>query len=165
MQFKTSFCFTKEQNIVGTSPKKPELTCKSSVNSHNISKIHQRQNKTIILPKTNKTFIKHNHVKLIAIIEKWINKNKKDKENINNIEYKNILQNFEEALNKSTAMTVDEALVHNDGNTFWICPNCKSSFEREYQKYCDRCGQKLKWPALNKIKYIPYAIFKDRYFQ
>lgn len=168
MQFKTSFCFTKEQNTVGTSPKKTELTCKSSVNSHNIFKVHHRQNKTPIPPKINKTFIKHNHEKLIAIIEKWINKNQKDKENINIInieEYKNMLQNFEEALNKSTYKAVDEALVYNDGETYWICPNCKTSFEREYQKYCDRCGQKLKWPALNKIKYIPYEIFKERYFQ
>lgn len=153
MQFKTSFCFTKEQNTVGTLPKKTELTCKSSVSSNT---------------KKNKTFIKHNHEKLIAIIEKWINKNQKGKENINifNIEeYKNMLQNFEETLNKSTYKAVDEALVYNDGETYWICPNCKTSFEREYQKYCDRCGQKLEWPDLNKIKYIPYEIFKERYFQ
>ena len=26
-----------------------------------------------------------------------------------------------------------------------VCPNCHCTFEREYQRYCDRCGQKLAW--------------------
>lgn len=26
-----------------------------------------------------------------------------------------------------------------------VCPNCTITLEREYQSYCDRCGQKLAW--------------------
>lgn len=28
---------------------------------------------------------------------------------------------------------------------FPVCPQCKSTLEREYQKYCDHCGQCLDW--------------------
>lgn len=27
--------------------------------------------------------------------------------------------------------------------TFAVCPRCRCSIEREYQAFCDRCGQKL----------------------
>ena len=29
--------------------------------------------------------------------------------------------------------------------TYPICPQCKSTMDRDYQKYCDRCGQALDW--------------------
>ena len=28
---------------------------------------------------------------------------------------------------------------------FPVCPNCEHTLEREYQNYCDRCGQRLDW--------------------
>ena len=28
---------------------------------------------------------------------------------------------------------------------FPVCPNCGITMEREYQSFCDRCGQKLAW--------------------
>ena len=28
---------------------------------------------------------------------------------------------------------------------FSVCPRCKKSLDREFQKYCDNCGQKLSW--------------------
>jgi len=28
-----------------------------------------------------------------------------------------------------------------------VCPRCGRSIEREYQSYCDRCGQCLRWDA------------------
>ena len=28
---------------------------------------------------------------------------------------------------------------------FPICPRCNTTMEREYQAYCDRCGQALDW--------------------
>ena len=31
-----------------------------------------------------------------------------------------------------------------------ICPRCRQSLEREYQSFCDRCGQKLDWSRLPK---------------
>lgn len=26
-----------------------------------------------------------------------------------------------------------------------VCPGCRMTIDREYQSYCDRCGQKLVW--------------------
>lgn len=26
-----------------------------------------------------------------------------------------------------------------------VCPRCRCSLERDYQSYCDRCGQALDW--------------------
>ena len=34
--------------------------------------------------------------------------------------------------------------------TYPICPRCKMTFEREYQKFCDRCGQCLHWKGFSK---------------
>lgn len=30
-----------------------------------------------------------------------------------------------------------------------ICPQCHITMEREYQAFCDRCGQKLDWSEFN----------------
>lgn len=48
---------------------------------------------------------------------------------------------------------------------YCVCPGCKCTFEREYQSYCDRCGQKLAWNLFNQnkvtlIKHIPYTVKK-----
>lgn len=34
--------------------------------------------------------------------------------------------------------------------TYPICPRCGITFEREYQRYCDRCGQSLNWRDFSK---------------
>ena len=26
-----------------------------------------------------------------------------------------------------------------------VCPRCKTSMDRDYVKFCDRCGQRLAW--------------------
>lgn len=33
-----------------------------------------------------------------------------------------------------------------------VCPRCNRTLDREYQKFCDRCGQRLAWriPAERK---------------
>ena len=31
------------------------------------------------------------------------------------------------------------------GYTFPLCPRCKMTMDREYMRFCDRCGQKLNW--------------------
>ena len=36
-----------------------------------------------------------------------------------------------------------------------VCPQCGSSLEREYQCYCDRCGQCLDWRDFSKATLIP----------
>lgn len=34
--------------------------------------------------------------------------------------------------------------------SFPICPRCNRTLEREYQSYCDRCGQHLSWKNFDK---------------
>ncbi len=35
-------------------------------------------------------------------------------------------------------------------STYLICPRCGLTMDREYQSYCDRCGQALDWSRLSK---------------
>ena len=42
---------------------------------------------------------------------------------------------------------------------FPICPRCDISMEREYQEYCDRCGQALSW---KKFKYAEIVRAKTK---
>ena len=37
---------------------------------------------------------------------------------------------------------------------FPVCPQCGRTMEREYQPYCDRCGQCLDWNAFSKATII-----------
>lgn len=33
-----------------------------------------------------------------------------------------------------------------------VCPRCDVSLEREYQAYCDRCGQALSWKGFRNAE-------------
>lgn len=47
-----------------------------------------------------------------------------------------------------TPMRVEAVRAFRWGNgfsAFPICPRCQSTMEREYQAFCDRCGQRLSW--------------------
>ena len=37
---------------------------------------------------------------------------------------------------------------------FPVCPGCGITLEREYQNYCDRCGQQLNWNHFNDAEVI-----------
>ena len=37
---------------------------------------------------------------------------------------------------------------------FPVCPQCGKAMEREYQSYCDRCGQRLDWNNFSKATII-----------
>jgi len=39
-------------------------------------------------------------------------------------------------------------------NSFPVCPTCDITMEREYQSYCDRCGQMLSWKDFEKAVVI-----------
>ncbi len=36
-----------------------------------------------------------------------------------------------------------------------VCPRCDNSLDREYQAYCDRCGQRLSWHIFHMTKEKP----------
>lgn len=51
-------------------------------------------------------------------------------------------------------MVVTESKVIHDtyGRTVYaVCPRCASTLDRDFQSYCDRCGQKLDWAIFPDI--------------
>ena len=53
-------------------------------------------------------------------------------------------------------MRVKEVYSFKWGADFPRCPRCGATMEREYQLFCDRCGQRLNWSGFEEIevKYI-----------
>ena len=49
------------------------------------------------------------------------------------------------------------------GAEFPRCPRCGTTMEREYQRFCDRCGQRLNWNGFEeiKVKYIGWDGVED----
>ncbi len=43
------------------------------------------------------------------------------------------------------AMPVTDAVSYPRDGIYPVCPRCRLSLSREYQRYCDRCGQALGW--------------------
>ena len=54
-------------------------------------------------------------------------------------------------------MCVRQVLRLSSGYTYPICPACKITLEREYQCYCDRCGQCLNWNRYDKAVIIQWT--------
>lgn len=42
-----------------------------------------------------------------------------------------------------------------NGTAYPVCPRCRIPLEREYQAYCDRCGQALGWKGYRHALVIP----------
>ena len=47
----------------------------------------------------------------------------------------------------------EEELGVSDG-AYPVCPRCAISLDREYQRFCDRCGQRLGWQGYKKARII-----------
>jgi|GEM_PF-6950937 len=66
----------------------------------------------------------------------------------------------QKAIDKALAYRTSKAVTHYyylhdhlyGRMVFPICPSCDNGIEREYQKYCDECGQRLKWGSLGKLE-------------
>lgn len=46
------------------------------------------------------------------------------------------------------------------GYCYPLCPRCKNSMEREYMRFCDRCGQKINWDHLDNAKIVVAPIIE-----
>lgn len=55
-----------------------------------------------------------------------------------------------------TPMKVTEVLLYENGDAFSVCPRCKITLERDYQSYCDRCGQCLDWKGFSNAKIVKW---------
>ena len=42
-------------------------------------------------------------------------------------------------------MLVKECIICGNNYLFPLCPRCNTSIERDYQAFCNGCGQKLFW--------------------
>ena len=51
---------------------------------------------------------------------------------------------------------VKEVCSYKWGAEFPKCPRCGTTMEREYQLFCDRCGQRLNWSRFDdvEVRYI-----------
>lgn len=60
----------------------------------------------------------------------------------------------EKAVTYRIPISVTEILKFSNGYAFPVCPRCKITLEREYQAYCDRCGQCLDWNDFENAKVV-----------
>ena len=51
-------------------------------------------------------------------------------------------------------MTVTEIHIYRERCSYPLCPRCKITMEREYQSFCDRCGQRLDWNNFEDAKEV-----------
>ena len=52
-------------------------------------------------------------------------------------------------------MRVTQRRVFQNGDCYPLCPRCGVTLEREFQAYCDRCGQALSWKAYSRAAVVP----------
>lgn len=48
--------------------------------------------------------------------------------------------------------TVKKICVYPDNCFFGVCPRCNNSIDREYQTFCNCCGQRLDWSKLDEAE-------------
>lgn len=51
-------------------------------------------------------------------------------------------------------LPVTKVLVLLHGDSYPICPRCDCTADREYMRFCDRCGQHLSWELFDYAKVI-----------
>lgn len=64
---------------------------------------------------------------------------------------------IQQQLRYRVAMPVMELLVFPRAfgeTSYYKCPRCQVTMEREFQSFCDRCGQKLDWDDYLNVKII-----------
>lgn len=64
--------------------------------------------------------------------------------------------NVVEAVSYRKPLAVTEILLLLNGDTFPVCPRCRITLEREYQQFCDRCGQHLDWDNFDNAEIVAY---------
>ena len=61
---------------------------------------------------------------------------------------------FIEALSFRIPMEIREIHLHRNNMALSVCPRCRITLEREYQSYCDRCGQALNWKHFSRAAVV-----------
>lgn len=57
-------------------------------------------------------------------------------------------------LNFRKPLPVTQIYVFRRDGSYPVCPQCAISLEREFQNFCDRCGQRLDWKQFKNAQII-----------
>lgn len=63
----------------------------------------------------------------------------------------------QEEMSYRQPMRISQIRCYRNADTiigFPICPQCNIPLDREYQQYCDRCGQRLNWDQFSEAAII-----------
>ena len=69
---------------------------------------------------------------------------------------------LEDAMSYRIPMEVTQILRLSDKLSFPVCPRCKITVEREYMRFCDRCGQKLGWAKIKDAILVQPGFFRGK---
>ena len=47
-------------------------------------------------------------------------------------------------------------------DSYYVCPRCQITLEREFIKYCDRCGQCLDWAKYEQARIVYPGRYKSK---
>ncbi len=67
------------------------------------------------------------------------------------------IQELTHACSYRCPMLVRELMVfpaRSECYSYYVCPRCQITMEREFMRYCDRCGQCLNWSQYERAKII-----------
>ena len=60
-------------------------------------------------------------------------------------------ENILQKISYRKPMTVHSGIVYRDKSVYATCPRCEQTISREYQAYCNVCGQCLEWSNFDNI--------------
>lgn len=72
---------------------------------------------------------------------------------------------LDDALTYRQPMRVTQVMVRSFscGETGWaVCPRCGVTMDREYMRFCDRCGQRLEWRGYKHAEVVYPKIRNNR---
>jgi hypothetical protein len=79
---------------------------------------------------------------------------------LNKVKQKQRKQKYVAAVLYRIPIPVTKILVFLHGDSYPVCPRCDCTVDREYMRFCDRCGQRLGWKRIDRAEII-YAPCKE----
>lgn len=73
---------------------------------------------------------------------------------LNQLEQRRAKPSFFHAVSYRIPLLVVEVVVFRSGDGYCVCPRCDSLLDREYMRFCDRCGQHLAWELLDYARVV-----------
>ena len=73
---------------------------------------------------------------------------------LNQLEQRQRKPSFFHALSYRLPLPVLEVVVFHSRDGYSVCPRCDSLLDREYMRFCDRCGQHLAWELLDHARVV-----------